>query len=56
MYNGKSINRSQKKNYRDKMHKMGTQVLFEDTKVFERTVNLYKENLHAFFKEEGLIK
>jgi tripartite-type tricarboxylate transporter receptor subunit TctC len=47
---------SQEKDYRDKMHKMGTQVLFEDTKAFEKTVNLYKDNLHAFFKEEGLIK
>jgi len=47
---------SQEKDYRDKMNKMGTQVLFEDTKAFERTVNLYKENLQAFFKEEGLVK
>jgi hypothetical protein len=35
---------------------MGTQVLFEETKAFEKTVNLYKENLQAFFKEEGLVK
>jgi tripartite-type tricarboxylate transporter receptor subunit TctC len=47
---------SQERDYRDKMHKMGTQVLFEDTKAFEKTVNLYKENLQAFFKEEGLVK
>ncbi len=47
---------SQEKDYRDKMHKMGTQVLFEETKAFEKTVNLYKENLQAFFKEEGLVK
>jgi len=25
-------------------------------KAFEKTVILYKENLQAFFKEEGLVK
>ncbi len=47
---------SQEPAYRDRMNKMGTQVLFEDSRTFEKTINLYKENLQTFFKEEGLVK
>ncbi len=42
--------------FRSKIHNMGTQVSFEDTKSFERSVNQYKESLQTFFKEEGLVK
>jgi tripartite-type tricarboxylate transporter receptor subunit TctC len=42
--------------FRAKIHNMGTQVVFEDTRVFEKSINQYKDALQTFFKEEGLVK
>jgi tripartite-type tricarboxylate transporter receptor subunit TctC len=42
--------------FRAKIHGMGTQVSFEDTKAFEKSINQYKDALQVFFKEEGLVK
>ena len=42
--------------FRAKIHNMGTQVLFENTQAFEKSINQYKESLQVFFKEEGLVK
>ncbi len=42
--------------FRAKIHGMGTQVSFEDTKGFEKSINQYKDALQVFFKEEGLVK
>lgn len=47
---------TQQSQFREKLHTMGIQVQFEDTKSFEISINRYKENLQAFFKEEGLVK
>ena len=47
---------AQEPEFRNKVHNMGIQVLFEDTKSFERSIDQYKENLQSFFKEEGLVK
>jgi len=47
---------AQEPEFRTKIHNMGTQVSFEDTASFERSVNQYKESLQIFFKEEGLVK
>ncbi len=42
--------------FRAKIHNMGTQVVFLDSKAFEKSINGYKEALQVFFKEEGLVK
>jgi tripartite-type tricarboxylate transporter receptor subunit TctC len=42
--------------FRAKINGMGTQVSFEDTKSFEKSINQYKDALQVFFKEEGLVK
>ncbi|HUJ89010.1 MAG TPA: tripartite tricarboxylate transporter substrate binding protein [Syntrophorhabdales bacterium] len=42
--------------FRAKIHGMGTQVRFQDTKAFEKSINQYKDALQVFFKEEGLVK
>jgi tripartite-type tricarboxylate transporter receptor subunit TctC len=42
--------------FRAKILGMGTQVSFEDTKAFEKSINQYKDALQVFFKEEGLVK
>lgn len=47
---------SQQAQFREKLHNMGIQVSYEDTKSFEASINKYKENLQRFFKEEGLVK
>ncbi|MDD1751441.1 MAG: tripartite tricarboxylate transporter substrate binding protein [Methanothrix sp.] len=47
---------AQEPQFRAKIHGMGTQVSFEDTKSFEKSINQYKDALQVFFKEEGLTK
>jgi tripartite-type tricarboxylate transporter receptor subunit TctC len=47
---------AQEPEFRAKIHNMGIQVSFEDTKLFEKSINHYKESLQVFFKEEGLVK
>lgn len=47
---------AQEPQFRAKIHGMGTQVSFEETKAFEKSINQYKEALQVFFKEEGLVK
>jgi tripartite-type tricarboxylate transporter receptor subunit TctC len=47
---------AQEPGFRAKVHNIGIQVLFEDTKSFERSIDQYRENLQIFFKEEGLVK
>jgi len=42
--------------FRAKINGMGTQVSFEETKAFEKSINQYKDALQVFFKEEGLVK
>lgn len=42
--------------FRAKMNNMGTNVAYESTAPFEKTQAMYKENLQAFFKEQGLVK
>ena len=47
---------TQQAQFREKLHNMGIQVVFENTKSFEISINQYKANLQNFFKEEGLVK
>jgi tripartite-type tricarboxylate transporter receptor subunit TctC len=47
---------AQEPQFRARIHGMGTQVSFEDTKAFEKSINQYKDALQVFFKEEGLVK
>lgn len=47
---------TQDKAFRDKVHGMGIQVSFEDTPAFAKSIEQYRMNLQAFFKEEGLVK
>ncbi len=47
---------TQEAQFRAKIHGMGTQVSFEETRNFEKSINQYKEALQVFFKEEGLVK
>ena len=47
---------AQEPQFRARIHGMGTQVSFEDTKSFEKSINQYKDALQVFFKEEGLVK
>ncbi len=47
---------AQEQDFRAKLHKMGIQVGFDGIESFEKSINFYKENLQAFFKEEGLVK
>jgi tripartite-type tricarboxylate transporter receptor subunit TctC len=42
--------------FRTKVHNMGIQVNFDDTKSFRGSINDYIKNLQVFFKEEGLVK
>jgi tripartite-type tricarboxylate transporter receptor subunit TctC len=42
--------------FRAKINGMGTQVNFEETRAFEKSINQYKDALQVFFKEEGLVK
>ncbi|MBN1105676.1 MAG: hypothetical protein JXL84_19870, partial [Deltaproteobacteria bacterium] len=42
--------------FRTKVHGMGIQVSYEETKAFQKSIEMYKANLQAFFKEEGLVK
>ena len=42
--------------FRSKISGMGTQLSYEDTDSFEKSIDQYKENLRVFFKEEGLVK
>jgi tripartite-type tricarboxylate transporter receptor subunit TctC len=42
--------------FRTKVHNMGIQVNFDDTKSFQESINQYAKNLQVFFKEEGLVK
>jgi tripartite-type tricarboxylate transporter receptor subunit TctC len=42
--------------FRAKVHGMGIQVSFEESKSFAKSIAEYTENLQAFFKEEGLVK
>jgi tripartite-type tricarboxylate transporter receptor subunit TctC len=47
---------TQEPEFRAKVHGMGIQVSFDETKAFEKSIEQYKVNLQAFFKEEGLVK
>jgi tripartite-type tricarboxylate transporter receptor subunit TctC len=47
---------SEEKDFRSKINNMGTQLNYETTSFFEKSLSRYRENLHAFFKEEGLVK
>ncbi len=42
--------------FRTKLNNMGTQVTYQDTAAFRKSISSYKENMAAFFKEEGLVK
>jgi tripartite-type tricarboxylate transporter receptor subunit TctC len=47
---------SEEQAFRTKINNMGTQLNYEPTASFEKSLNRYRENLQAFFKEEGLVK
>ena len=47
---------SEEQDFRSKINGMGTQLHYEDTASFEKSLIRYRENLQAFFKEEGLVK
>jgi tripartite-type tricarboxylate transporter receptor subunit TctC len=47
---------TQEPEFRAKVHGMGIQVSFDETNAFEKSIEQYKVNLQAFFKEEGLVK
>ena len=47
---------SEEKDFRSKINNMGTQLNYETTVSFEKSLSRYRENLQAFFKEEGLTK
>ena len=47
---------SEEHDFRSKINNMGTQLNYEPTALFEKTLLRYQENLQAFFKEEGLVK
>ena len=47
---------SQDPEFRAKVHGMGIQVSFEETKAFAKSIGQYTANLQAFFKEEGLVR
>jgi len=42
--------------FRTKVHNMGIQVSFDDTKSFRKSIGQYTKNMQVFFKEEGLVK
>jgi tripartite-type tricarboxylate transporter receptor subunit TctC len=42
--------------FRTRVHNTGTQVGYEDSATFEKTLVRYKDTLAAFFKDEGLVK
>jgi tripartite-type tricarboxylate transporter receptor subunit TctC len=42
--------------FRAKVHNMGIQVSYEDSRSFEKSIGDYRDNLGVFFKEEGLVK
>ena len=47
---------TQETDFRTKLNNMGTQLTYEDTATFMKSMASYKENLAIFFKEEGLVK
>lgn len=47
---------SEEQGFRTKVNNMGTQLNYEPTASFEKTLLRYRENLQVFFKEEGLVK
>jgi tripartite-type tricarboxylate transporter receptor subunit TctC len=47
---------AQQPDFRMKVHGMGIQVDFEESKSFAKSIEQYTANLQAFFKEEGLVK
>ena len=47
---------SEEQDFRSKINGMGTQLNYEDTASFEKSLVRYRENLQTFFKEEGLVK
>ncbi len=47
---------SEEKDFRSKVNNMGTQLYYEPTTSFEKSLSRYRQNLQAFFKEEGLTK
>ena len=47
---------SEEKDFRTKINNMGTQLNYETTSSFEKSLTRYRENLQSFFKEEGLVK
>jgi tripartite-type tricarboxylate transporter receptor subunit TctC len=47
---------TQEADFRAKLNNMGTQVTYEETATFQKSIASYKENLAAFFKEEGMVK
>jgi tripartite-type tricarboxylate transporter receptor subunit TctC len=47
---------SEEQDFRSKINGMGTQLNYEDTASFEKSLIRYRESLQVFFKEEGLVK
>lgn len=47
---------SEEQAFRSKINNMGTQLYYETTAPFEKSLSRYRENLQSFFKEEGLAK
>jgi tripartite-type tricarboxylate transporter receptor subunit TctC len=47
---------TKEQNFRATFNTMGTVVSYENTALFEKTQEKYKENLFKFFKEAGLVK
>ncbi len=47
---------SEEQAFRTKINNMGTQLNYETTDSFEKSLIRYRENLQSFFKEEGLVK
>jgi tripartite-type tricarboxylate transporter receptor subunit TctC len=47
---------TQQADFQKKLNNMGIQVTYESADAFQKSLVLYKENLTAFFKAEGLVK
>ncbi len=47
---------SEEQTFRTKINNMGTQLNYETTASFEKSLTRYRESLQSFFKEEGLMK
>jgi tripartite-type tricarboxylate transporter receptor subunit TctC len=47
---------SEEQDFKSKISALGAQARYEATASFEKSMTLYREGLHSFFKEEGLVK